>query len=127
MEARVTDIEDSGSRMSREEVEAVVGEAVGRAVVDASMRDVVLRERERSDAEMARMQQGAREVLDQERRTMSECVCSPTEQVCEWVVRQQQEQLLKQVAVLQEEAERFGGGCPYSLSCGGSSSPPNWY
>ena len=117
MEARVADIEDRGSQTSHEEVDAVVGEAVGSAVDDASMRDAVLRERERLDKEMARMQRGAREVLDWERRAMSECLCSPTKQVCEWVVGQQQEQLLKQVAVLQEEAERFGGGCPYCLSC----------
>ena len=86
MEACVADIEDRGSRTSHEEVEAVVGEAVGLTVDDA-MRDAVLRERERSDAEMARMQQGEREVLDRERRAMTECVCSPTKQVCEWVVR----------------------------------------
>ena len=132
MEARVANIEDraraeAGSQTSREEVEATIREVVGWAVDDA-VHDTVRRERERLDAEMTWMQRGAREVLDWERRAMSERMCRTIKQVCKWVIRQQQdEQLLKQVMVLQEEAERFGGGCPYCSSCLGLSSPPNWY
>lgn len=93
----------------RDEMESDRQHDVDVAVADA-VANAIRAERERSSIVIARMRQGAKVVLDRERQAMNDRVRKTTSQVREWVVRQQQEHLLKQAVVLQEEAERFGSG-----------------
>ena len=81
----------------------LVKDAITKAVAQA-----IQSEKQHSINEMNNLRQSAKEILIRERKVMNDKIRQMTKQVREWMVRQQQEQLLKQAAVLQEEAERFG-------------------
>ena len=107
-------LEDERERQ-QEELDANFQSAVDEAVsqeldglVDEAVADALEEERTRSREEMLRVREGIKLALERERRAMKEQVRKVTGQVREWVVKQQQDQLLQQAAQLQEEAERFG-------------------
>eukprot|EP00574_Skeletonema_japonicum_P000813 CAMPEP_0201738758 /NCGR_PEP_ID=MMETSP0593-20130828/45421_1 /ASSEMBLY_ACC=CAM_ASM_000672 /TAXON_ID=267983 /ORGANISM="Skeletonema japonicum, Strain CCMP2506" /LENGTH=661 /DNA_ID=CAMNT_0048232985 /DNA_START=125 /DNA_END=2110 /DNA_ORIENTATION=- len=96
------------NRKFKQEVDDAVSAEIG-SVLDVAVNEAVQRERQKAREEMVRVRQGIQKVLERERKLMREQVRRATGQVREWVVKQQQDQLLQQAGQLQEEAQKLQG------------------
>lgn len=103
-----TQYQEELNRKFKTEVDDAVSDEI-ESVLDVAVNEAVQRERQKAREEMVRVRQGIQKVLERERKLMREQVRRATGQVREWVVKQQQDQLLQQAGQLQEEAQKLQG------------------